>query len=107
MCEDLDLVDPFTGITINKKDFGMIIVIVDIIVILSLIMFTWALEYGQENYVKMYLDHTIEMSDFTIRISDLPDERHYCPGSPEHRDVMLKALLIDHFQSLIKVELYD
>jgi hypothetical protein len=110
MCEDLDIMDPFTGITIHKKDFGMIIVIVDIIVILALIIFTWALEIGQENYVKMYLDHTIEMTNFTIRIKNLPDEKFYCHdpegGEPletltnhkEFRDNMLKGLLIDHFQ---------
>lgn len=47
------------------------------------------------------------MSDFTIRISNLPEESCYSPGTPELRDMMLKALLIDHFQQLIKVELYD
>ena len=77
MCEDLD---PFIGIPINKKDFGTIIILIDSLVIASLLIFTWALDIGQQNYVKMYLDHTIDMSDFTIRISNLPDEKHCCPG---------------------------
>ena len=86
----------------------MIIVVVDIFVILALIIFTWALEIGQENYVKMFLDHTIEMTDFTIRIKHLPEESQYCDcDSPEHRDDILKALLTNHFQSLLKDYLHE
>jgi hypothetical protein len=46
VCEMIEMTDPFTGKTINKSDFGMIIVAVDVIVVLLILVFTWFLELG-------------------------------------------------------------
>ena len=53
-CEDLDMDVPIFGSKITKKDFGILVVIVDIFVVLTLITFIWALEIGQDNYIKMF-----------------------------------------------------
>jgi hypothetical protein len=46
VCEMLEITDPFTGKTIDKSAFGMIIVAVDVIVVLVILMFTWIIEIG-------------------------------------------------------------
>ncbi len=46
VCETLEITDPFTGKTIDKSAFGMVIVAVDVIVVLVILMFTWIIEIG-------------------------------------------------------------
>lgn len=46
MCESLEIIAPITGDKISKIDFGIIIAIIDSIVILTLVIFTWAFEIG-------------------------------------------------------------
>ena len=62
VCEMLEINDPFrSDSTINKADFGLIIVFVDVFVIIFVLAFTWTLEIGQENFVQIFDDGTIEM----------------------------------------------
>ena len=100
-CEDYDLHLPWTDTPITKQDLGWIIVIIDIFVIIALILFTWFLENGQNNYVEMYNEMTLEMSDFSLKIKGLPDERYYSEYNTKHRDEALRALIVSHFQNII------
>lgn len=79
VCEMLEITDPFSGEKLQKSEFGMIIVIVDVFVVIFILLFTWTLEIGQENFVKIYDKGTIEMSDFSLRVKKMPDESLYSP----------------------------
>jgi hypothetical protein len=39
----------------------------------------------------------LEMSDFSLKIKGLPDERHYSDNNIKFRDEALRALVISHF----------
>ena len=79
VCEMLEIKDPFSDATINKSDLGLIVVFVDVLVIIFVLAFTWTLEIGQENFVKIFDEGTIEMQDFSLRIKRMPDEKIYTP----------------------------
>lgn len=79
VCEMLEINDPFSGATINKSDLGLIVVFVDVFVIIFVLAFTWTLEIGQENFVKIFDKGTIEMQDFALKIKKMPDEKIYTP----------------------------
>lgn len=49
--EDLDLFNPFTGQPLRKEQMGFIVVWVDFIVVISLCIFIWIIEYTQKKYV--------------------------------------------------------
>tara|TARA_B110000285_G_C14991727_1_gene546692 strand:- start:779 stop:1084 length:306 start_codon:yes stop_codon:yes gene_type:complete len=97
VCEDYEMQLPWSDTLITKQDLGWIIVIIDIFVITALILFTYFLENGQNNYVEMYNEFTLEMSDFSLKIKGLPDERHYSDNNIKFRDEALRALVISHF----------
>ena len=48
---------------------------------------------------------TLEMSDFTLKIQGMPDERHYSEDNIKFRDDALRALLINHFENVIKTQI--
>lgn len=110
VCDMLEINDPFTGSSINKSDLGLTIVFVDIFVIIFVLAFTWTLEIGQENFVNIYDEGTIEMSDFSLRVKKMPEEKDFFPEgegigddpvkkakSKKMRDEALRALLYNHF----------
>ena len=79
VCEMLEINDPFSDSTINKSDLGLIVVLVDVLVIIFVLAFTWTLEIGQENFVRIFDKGTIEMQDFSLKIKKMPDEKIYTP----------------------------
>jgi hypothetical protein len=117
VCEMLEINDPFSGKSINKSDFGLIIVFVDVVVIIFVLGFTWTLEIGQENFVRIFDRGTIEMQDFSLRIKKMPDELIYTINETGNtgedykseegikgnkkskmlRDEALRALLYNHY----------
>jgi hypothetical protein len=46
VCENLELANPFGGEPLTKEYLGWVIVLIDIFVIISLLLFTWFLENG-------------------------------------------------------------
>ena len=95
-CHLDELYNPFSGEVITKESFGQTIVIIDLIVVLSFLVFTQWIEYSQKLYVKSYKDHAIEMSDFTIRVKNIPHHDQYGKD-----DELLRGHLIQHFQRVI------
>ena len=79
VCEMLEINDPFSDSTINKSDLGLIVVFVDVFVIIFVLAFTWTLEIGQENFVRIFDKGTIQMQDFSLKIKKMPDEKIYTP----------------------------
>jgi len=72
----------------------------DILSVLSVILFTWILIETQEDFVDRFNNQTIQMTDFTIRVKNLPHHKYYGDN-----DEALKAVLMAHFSEVIKDEL--
>lgn len=64
---------------------------------MSFLVFTWWIEYSQGVYAKSYKDHAIEMSDFTIRVKNIPHHDQYGKD-----DEILRGHLMEHFQKIIQ-----
>jgi hypothetical protein len=48
-----------------------------VLVVICVLLFTWTLEIGQEKYVNIHDKSTVEMTDFSLRVKGIPDEKEY------------------------------
>ena len=76
------------------------IVFFDIATVIAIILFTTILTQTQEEYVEMFDESTIEMTDFTLRIKNLPHHAFY-----NNNDELLRSILTAHFEEIIKDEI--
>ena len=96
-CTDQELADPFSGKPLSKQVLGQAVVAIDVIVIICFIIFIQIMESAQEKITHKFKDQTIEMTDFTVRVKNLPEDIKY-GGNIDH----LRAYLIHHFERIIK-----
>jgi hypothetical protein len=68
---------------------GTTIVIIDMLIIVSFLVFIQILEGAQNKYVQLFKDQTIEMTDFSVRVKHMPFDKEF-GGNPEH----LKSYLV-------------
>jgi hypothetical protein len=85
-----------TGARMSKDNFGIFIVVVDLLVIMVIVCFIYLLDVSQNKYIEEFNRQTIKMSDFTIRVKNLPSEAEF--GGKEE---ILKAELWAHFEELL------
>ena len=83
---------PYTGYKVAKDDFGLFIVLIDFVVVISVAVFAHVLSQRQMDYVEEFRRRTIQMSDFSLRVKNLPNDEEY--GG---EDRILKAHLWGHF----------
>jgi len=79
---------------------GLVVVFIDIIMIVLFLIFIEGLENSQRAYVSKFKDQTVEMTDFAIRVKNLPSNTDY-----EKNIEVLRAYLITHFETLVKDQL--
>ena len=96
-CVIKDIYDPIRGYTISKSQFGFIVVAVDFLVVVAFFVFIYCLSSTQKTYVNMFRDQTIEMTDFSISISNLPLDDMY-----EDKEEVLRAYLTHHYEGVLK-----
>ena len=65
-----------------------------------MICFIYILDARQNEYIAQFNDDTIMMSDYTIRVKNLPKDKKY-----EDREEILRAHLWLHFESLLMEKL--
>ena len=94
------VVDPLGNGEISKETIGMIVIGVDLLVIVTILVYSMMLQNSLQIYTSQFKDQTIEMSDFTISMSNLPLEHMYGDN-----DDVLRAFLTKHFESVIKNEM--
>ena len=58
--------------TMAKSDFGLGVVLIDILVVIILIFFAYFLDARQRQYTSLFKDETIEMDDFGVRFENMP-----------------------------------
>lgn len=69
--------DTPAGTKMNREDFGVLVVFIDIFVVIIFFIFIWLLENGQERYVNQFEQQTIDMTDFAVRVKYLPNDKKY------------------------------
>ena len=95
-CDPGDLNVPLLNIPIPKDVFGICLVLVDFLVIVLIICFIYVLDLRQREYIKQYKDQTMEMSDYTVRVKNLPNDFEY-----DGREEILQAHLWRHFATIL------
>ena len=83
-----DVINPFSGDIMHKETLGVIIVSLDILVVMIVVCFITYLHRRQKDYIDQFKDQTIEMTDFTIRVENLPPDYMF-QGNPEILKVFL------------------
>ena len=63
--------------SLNKRDFGYMVVYLDMVVVLSLTFFANWLERSINEYTEAFKDQTIEMDDFGIRFGNMPVDKQF------------------------------
>lgn len=84
----------------DKEQLGLLVVFIDILTVVCIFLFAEALNNTQEEYAAIFHSQTIEMTDFTIRVKNLPHHTLY-----GDKDDVLRAVLTAHFQEIVKDEI--
>jgi len=100
-CDSSYVIAPFSTQILTKQNLGLLVVVLDILTILSIVLFTHILSERQEEYIQQYNAQVIQMSDFTLRVKNLPNDSEY--GENEE---ILKAQLFYFFQTLLSNNKY-
>ena len=95
-CDPGDLNVPLLNIPIPKDVFGICLVLVDFLVVVLIICFINVLDLRQKQFIEQYKNQTMEMSDYTIRVKNLPNDIEY-----DGREEILQAHLWSHFTSIL------
>jgi len=61
----------------KKEDLGIIVIFIDFAVIVCFIYFVFFLNQKQDEYVEIFEDQTIEMTDFSLEFSNIPSDDYY------------------------------
>lgn len=77
---------PWLNARLRKDDFGVFVVGVDFLVVVTLICFIYILDGRQQEFIDQFNNRTIMMTDYTIRIKNLPNDFEY-----GDRDEILRA----------------
>jgi hypothetical protein len=91
-CNISKAINPFSGKEVSKTEIASIVVYIDMLVIILFLIYIEVTEKALKMFVDKFKDNTIEMTDFTIQMKNLPEDKEY-GGNTEH----LKAYLHAHF----------
>jgi hypothetical protein len=83
------------GYSIDKDDLGLIIVCIDLISVFATIIFIYYLDLKQTEYIELFKMQTMQMSDFAIRVKNLPRDNEFATIHD------LRAQLWNHFQDIL------
>jgi hypothetical protein len=67
-----NILNPISDSPMTKQQMGLVVVFIDMIMIVLFLIFIEGLEHSQKAYVSKFKDQTIEMTDFAIRVKNLP-----------------------------------
>ena len=95
-CVLRDIYDPINDTVIARENLGYLIASIDMLVVISFLIFIQVIESSQKAYAKKFKDQTIEMDDFTLRIKNLPVDTDY--ANDQHQ---LRGYLMHHFEKVI------
>ena len=68
------------------------VVIIDLISVFIIMVFIKVLDRRQDEFIQQFKDDTVQVSDYTIRVKNMPKTLSYGDD-----DQILKAKLWDHF----------
>jgi hypothetical protein len=68
---------PYTDLEVQKSHFGLGVVLIDVVVVISFYVFTTVVRSRQLEYIREFKLQSIQMSDFTVRVEGLPEDADY------------------------------
>lgn len=99
-CVMADIINPFSNEPLQKAEMANVIVWIDMVVVVSFLIFIWFMEESQEAYAQQFKEESIEMNDFSIRVKGMPLDHQY--GNDENN---LRAFLTHHLEGVIRDEM--
>lgn len=99
-CVLADIINPFSNEPLQKAEMAKIIVWIDMVVVISFLIFIWFMEESQEAYAHQFKEESIEMNDFSIRVKGMPLDHQYGYGENN-----LRAFLTQHLEGVIRDEM--
>ena len=87
---------PMSNFSMDRGNFGIIVVFIDMLVILAVMIYIHILRERQKEYIAQFNQQVIEMSDFAIRVKNLPTNFKY-----DDNENILRAQLWRHFQKIL------
>jgi len=92
MCYSEEIKFPFSDKTFKKDNFGILVVLIDVLSIICILIFIYVIGVRQNEFIEAYKADTIQMDDYTIKVKNLPKD-----GAFDHEELILKAKLWEHF----------
>jgi len=62
---------------VNKADFGIVIVLIDFLIIFTFLYFIYFIEIKQIEFCEEFKDQSIEMDDFTVELTAIPNDKFF------------------------------
>ena len=84
------------NLSMNKSDFGILVILIDFIVVLIYIWFIFFLDRKQNEYSTVFKDQTIEMNDYTIEFRNIPNDSFF-----QGKEQILRAILWDKLEAVM------
>ena len=95
-CISANITIPYANYEIPKSEFGVYVVLIDVVVIFCFYFFLEVLWTRSNEYIDEFNLQAVKMSDFTIRVKNLPPDMTY--GDNES---FLRAWLWEHFSKVL------
>ena len=87
---------PLSDYSMDRGKFGILVVFIDMLVIIAVIIYIYVLQERQKEFIDQFNQQVIEMSDFAIRVKNLPTNLKY-----DDNENILRAQLWRHFQKIL------
>lgn len=82
-----------------KSKLGMLVVVLDLLSVISILIFIKVIKLRQMEFISQYKQQTITMPDFAIKVKHLPNDMEF-----NDREPVLTTLLWEHFQTVLVKE---
>ena len=94
-CNTDAIINPLTDNPMTKSEMGLIVCFIDMLVVVLILVLSSLLEHSQKAYTAKFKEQTLQMSDFSIRVKNLPRDIKF-----KGKNHILKAYLTEHFESV-------
>jgi len=94
--EEITLMEPFDGMTLDRKDLGIIAVVTDLTYMTMFLFFLWSISYFVRVDTERHKQLLFETSEFSVSIGNLPRL------TKDYTIEQMKAELWDHMQTVVK-----
>lgn len=77
---------PFSEEMVSKDQLGSMVVLIDIVAVISMLLFVCILDMRQEEFINAFKESTIQMDDYSLKIKNFPNDEEFL-----NEEYLLKA----------------